>query len=162
MPATTDAGIIDTFASALDPKIMPAEGDAAAAALHLADRTLRDAGSGSILWITDSVAPEQAAALAAWRKSSDTPVRLLPPLFPGAELDAVDRAAHSVDATLVRLAADDTDVRTLAHEAKFSAVTVGGEGDRWEDGGYWLLPVIALLALSFFRRGWMVSTAARS
>ena len=162
MPATTDAGIIDTFAQALDPKIMPAEGDAAAAALRLADKSLRDAGSGSILWITDSVAPEEAAALASWRKGSDTPLRLLPPLLPGGEWDAVNQAARTVDATLVRLAADDADVRTLAREAKFSTVTVGGEGDRWEDGGYWLLPAVALLLLIFFRRGWMVSTAARS
>ena len=70
MPATTDEGIIDTFAQALDPKIMPADGDAAAEALRLADQTLAEAGSGSILWITDSIAPEQAAPLAAWRKSS--------------------------------------------------------------------------------------------
>ncbi len=162
MPATTDAGIIDSFAQALDPRIMPVEGDAPAAALRLADQTLRDAGSGSILWITDGIAPEEATALAAWRKNSDTPVRLLPPLLPGGEWDAVSRAGRTVDATLVRLAADDADVRTLARAAKFSAVTVGGEGDRWEDGGYWFLPVIALLLLVFFRRGWMVSTAART
>jgi Ca-activated chloride channel family protein len=162
MPATTDAGIIDTFAQALDPSIMPAEGDAAAAALRLADESLRDAGSGSILWITDGVAPGEDRALAAWRKNSDTPVRLLPPLLPGGELDGLHRAAQTVDATLVRLVADDADVRTLARAAKFSAVAAAGEGDRWEDGGYWLVPVIALLLLSFFRRGWMVSTAARS
>src|SRR5262249_5426661 len=59
MPITSDGGIIDTFAQSLDPKIMPSDGDAAADALKLADQTL--AGSGSILWITDSVAPEQRA-----------------------------------------------------------------------------------------------------
>jgi Ca-activated chloride channel family protein len=37
MPATTDGGIIDTFAQALDPTIMPKEGDAAVDALRLAD-----------------------------------------------------------------------------------------------------------------------------
>ena len=60
MPATTDGGIIDTFAQALDPKIMPKDGDAAADALRLAEQTLAEAGSGSILWITDSIAPEQS------------------------------------------------------------------------------------------------------
>jgi len=159
MPATTDGGIIDTFAQALDPKIMPADGEAAAAALRLADRTLRDAGSGSILWITDGVAPEETVALAAWRKSSTTPVRLLPPLLPGGELDALEPAVRAVEATLVRLAADDADVRTLAEDAQFSTSSFAG-GDRWEDSGYWLTPVIALLLLVFFRRGWMVRTAA--
>lgn len=162
MPATTDGGIIDTFARALDPKIMPAEGDAAAAALRLADESLRAAGSGSILWITDSIAPEQADALAAWRKNSRTPVRLLPPLFPGAELDALEQAARVTDVSVVALAADDSDVRTLAHDAKFSTAALGGTGDRWEDSGYWLTPLLVLLLLPFFRRGWMVRTAATS
>jgi Ca-activated chloride channel family protein len=162
IPATTDGGIIDTFAQALDPKIMPAEGDAAAAALRLADESLRDAGSGSILWITDGVAPEQAEALAAWRKNSHTPVRLLPPLLPGGEQEALEQAARVTKASVVSLTADDTDVRTLAHDAKFSTAGLGGTGDRWEDGGYWLVPLIALLLLPFFRRGWMVRTAATS
>ena len=89
MPETSDSTIIDAFAQALDPKIMPKAGDAAADALRLADQTLAGTGSGSILWITDSIAPEQAASLVAWRKSSNTPVRLLPPLLPGPELDAL-------------------------------------------------------------------------
>jgi Ca-activated chloride channel homolog len=161
MPATTDAGIIETFAQALDPKIMPAEGDVAAKALRLAEQTLRDAGSGSILWITDSIAPEEVASLAAWRKTSRTPVRLFPPLPAGAELDAVERAGRAVDATAVQLAADHADVRTLARAAKFSAVTIAGSGSRWEDGGYWFTPVLALLLLPFFRRGWLVRSAAR-
>lgn len=161
MPATADSGIIDTFAQALDPGIMPAEGDAAAAALRLAEESLRDAGSGSILWITDSIAPEQAPALAAWRKNSDTPVRLLAPLLPGGEREALQQAARPVKATLVPLALDDTDVRTLAHDAKFATVALHGAGDRWEESGYWLTPLLALLLLPFFRRGWMVSTAAK-
>jgi Ca-activated chloride channel homolog len=41
MPATTDGGIIDTFAQALDPTIMPKEGDAAVDALRLADQIER-------------------------------------------------------------------------------------------------------------------------
>ncbi len=161
MPATADGGIIDTFAQALDPKIMPADGDDAATALRLADESLREAGAGSILWITDGIAPEQAAALAAWRKHSRMPVRLLPPLLPGGERDAVEQAAQVVEATLVPLAADDSDVHTLARDAKFSTVTLGGASDRWEESGYWLTPLLALLLLPFFRRGWMVSTAAR-
>src|SRR5262249_3431390 len=105
MPATTDGGIINTFAQALDPKIMPTDGDVAADALQLADTTLREAGSGSILWITDSVAPEQSGALSQWRKKSSTPARLLPPLLPGSELDMLKGNARPTDASLVRLSA---------------------------------------------------------
>jgi Ca-activated chloride channel homolog len=158
MPPTTDEGIIDTFAMALDPKIMPQDGDVAAVALRLADQTLADAGAGSILWITDSIAPEQAQALAAWRKASETPVRLLAPLLGGAELSALRGAA---DAELVQLTPDDADVRQLARAAKFSTAATGERSDRWRESGYWLTPLLALLGLPFFRRGWMVSTAAR-
>jgi Ca-activated chloride channel homolog len=161
VPATTDDGIIDTFAPALDPQIMPEDGDAAAEALRLADQTLADAGAGSIVWITDSIAPEQAVPLASWRKSSRTPVQLFPPLPAGPELQALGAAARIVDASVVRLAADDSDVHTLARAAKFSKVAVGGPGDRWKESGYWLTPVLALLALPFFRRGWLLPTSSR-
>ncbi len=160
MPLTKDAGIIDTFAQALDPKIMPSPGDAVVDALKLADRALAEAGGGSILWITDGVSPEQSAALAAWRKSSGTPLRVLPPLLPGPELDAVNNLAHSVNAGVVSLAADDSDVRELARLARFATVAGPDGSQRWLESGYWLTPVIALLLLPFFRKGWMPRTSA--
>jgi Ca-activated chloride channel family protein len=160
MPATTDAGIIDTFAQALDPKIMPSDGDVAADALKLADQALAEAGGGSILWITDTIAPEQSAALAAWRKSSDAAVRLLPPLLPGAELDAVTTSARAANAGVVRLTADDSDTHALVRAAKFASVDGAEASQRWAESGYWLTPVLVLLLLPFFRKGWMLSTAA--
>lgn len=162
MPATTDEGIITIFAQALDPKIMPDDGDSAAEALKLADNSLPAAGSGSILWITDSIAPDQGAALTAWRKQSRTTIQLLPPLTAGAELDALRETAKPVGATLVRLTADDRDVAELARAAKYSSVAAGGENQRWKESGYWLTPILASLLLLFFRRGWMAQTSARS
>lgn len=162
MPTTTDEGIINTFAQALDPKIMPSEGDVAADALRLADAMLTDAGSGSILWITDSVAPEQIAALTAWRKKSSTPVRLLPPLLPGAELEALTKNAKAAGVSTVRLAADDADISALARAAKFATAATGEKSDRWQESGYWLTPLLAALLLPFYRRGWMAQTANRA
>ena len=160
MPPTTDSGIIDTFAQALDPKIMPEDGDVAADALKLADATLAEAGGGSILWITDRVAPEQSSPLAAWRKSSATAVRLFAPLYSGQELDALKANAHPAGVSIVRLTADDSDVQELAREAKFADVSGNDENRRWAESGYWMTPVIAALLLPFFRRGWMVSTVS--
>jgi Ca-activated chloride channel family protein len=161
MPSTTDEGIINTFAQALDPKIMPNEGDVAADALRLADQVLKDAGSGSILWITDSVALEQAAALTRWRQQSRTAVRLFPPLLAGSELDALKTNAHSASPSLVKLSADDSDIESIARVAKFSNVASGEKGDRWEESGYWLTPVLVGLLLPFFRKGWMARKAAQ-
>lgn len=160
MPATTDEGIINTFAQSLDPRIMPEAGDAAADALKLADQALADAGGGSILWITDSISPEQAAPLATWRKGSSSSLHLLPPLLAGGELDALSKAARNTGAEVVRLAADDADVTVLARAAKFATVASGEPGDRWQESGYWLTPVLAALLLAFFRKGWMIPTTA--
>ena len=157
MPATADAGIIDNFAQALTPEVMPEDGDVAAEALRLADQTLAAAGGGSIVWITDSVAPEQAAPLAAWRKNSSTSVRLWPPLLPGQERDTLEQNARPVKPGVEYLAADDSDVQALANAARF-AQSLGTDSDtRWAESGYWLTPLIALMTLQFFRRGWMVA-----
>lgn len=162
MPATTDEGIINTFAASLDPKIMPGDGDVAAEAFKLADQTLKDAGGGSILWVADGVAPEQTQPMATWRKHSATPVWILPPLLDGPELSALRESAKSADASLVRLTPDDADVREVARAAKFSATTGAEESRQWKESGYWLTPVLAIVLLFFFRAGWMVPTAARS
>jgi Ca-activated chloride channel family protein len=158
MPETTDAGIIDTFAQALDPKILPAGGDAAADAMRLAERSIAQAGS--ILWLADSVAQEQIAPLKAWRQTSRTPVRLLPPLTAGAELDAITNAAAAVDANVIQLTADDTDIWAVARAAKFSTAVSGAQSDRWQEAGYWITPLVAAVVLAFFRKGWIVQNGA--
>jgi Ca-activated chloride channel family protein len=158
MPETTDAGIIDSFAQALDPKIMPAGGDAAADAMRLADQSM--AQSGSILWLADSVAQEQIAALTAWRQTSKTAVRLLPPLAAGAELDAITDAAAAVDANVIQLTADDADISAVARAAKFSTAVSGEQSDRWQEAGYWITPLLAAVMLAFFRKGWIVQGGA--
>lgn len=162
MPATVDGGIIESFAEALEPGIMPEDGDAAAVALKLADETLAKAGGGSILWITDGIAPEQRGAIAAWRKTSRSAVHVLAPLPESPELDALRDAAPTADATVVPLAADDTDVAKLERASKFASPAPDVGGDRWQDGGYWMTPALALMLLPFFRKGWMPSLAART
>ncbi|MCC6491569.1 MAG: VWA domain-containing protein [Pirellulales bacterium] len=160
MPTTTDDGVIKTCAQALAPAIMPREGDAPADALRLADETLADAGGGSILWIADGVAPEQQSALAAWRRKSETPVRLLAPLRAGDELTSVETAAQVVNASSIHLAADDADVQQVAHAARFAPALGGDKLTHWQEAGYWLTPAIVLLTLLFFRRGWMAPASA--
>lgn len=157
MPLTSDGGIIDSFASALDPKIMPEDGDAAAQALQIAEQTL--AGTGSIVWFADSIAPN--AGLDAWRKKSALVVRLLPPLLPGTELDALRETARAVNAEVIPLSGDDSDVASVARGAKFAAVRSTESSDRWQESGYWCTPLIAALLLIFFRKGWMVPAAAQ-
>jgi len=158
MPPTMDAGIINTFAGALDPAIMPMEGDAASAALALASSTLKEAGGGSILWITDEVSPGELAAIQKWSGNSESPVRLLAAVTDTKPLEA---AASAADADLIALRPDDSDVDSLERAARFASST-GGEDTRWKDGGYALVPILILLILPYFRKGWMLPVAAKA
>jgi Ca-activated chloride channel family protein len=161
MPLTRDAGIVNTFAAALDPKIMPSDGDVAADALSRGAEVIAKSGqSGSILWITDGVAPEQRNALAEFRKKSPVPIRILAPPFRGPERDALDNMSAVVGARVLAISPDDADVRDLAQAAMFAGATLGGQGDHWQDAGYWLVPLVALLSTLWFRPGWMVASAS--
>ena len=163
MPLTRDAGIINTFAVALDPKIMPNDGDVTAKALTLANGVVTKSGqSGSILLITDGITPDQQGALADFRKQSGVPIRVLSPLLPGPELKALEQMTGAIDARVLPITSDDADVRELARAAKFVSAIGKQQGDSWQDAGYWLIPLIAVLSTLWFRRGWMVSTSAMS
>jgi Ca-activated chloride channel homolog len=163
MPLTRDAGIINTFAAALDPKIMPDDGDSASAALALAGEVLGKSGqSGSIVWLTDGITPDQENALSELRKHSHVPVRVLAPLLRGPELDAVGKVARVIGASVLPITPDDADVRDLARAAKFVSASISGQGDHWQDAGYWFIPLIAILSTLWFRPGWMVSSSALS
>ncbi|MEK7949203.1 VWA domain-containing protein [Luteolibacter soli] len=162
MPPTVDVEIIDSFAGSLDPKIMPEEGDAAGEALKLADQTLATVGGGSILWITDEVSPDEVAAVSLWRSKTHTPIRVLAPVSDEAALKDLRSHTESGSSELIQLTPDDSDIDRLERASRFSAAAPMEGGDRWQDSGYWLTPVLVLLVLAFFRKGWMQSLAARS
>jgi Ca-activated chloride channel family protein len=86
----------------------------------------------------------------------------LAPLLRGPDLDPLGKMAAAVSAPVLAITPDDADVRDLARAAKFVSTTVSGQGDHWQDAGYWLIPLIALLSALWFRPGWMVSTSAMS
>ncbi len=157
VPLTTDGSIIDSFAQALNPEIMPGSGDAAVEALRLAGRTLGE--SGSILWMTDELNEEQIPLLAQWKRETALPVQLLPPLPEGSELDQLLHNVHAIGWRVVKITADDSDVEQLARTARFSTASANEPGDRWQESGYWLTPFLAVALLPFFRKGWMAASA---
>jgi Ca-activated chloride channel family protein len=80
----------------------------------------------------------------------------------GPERDALGETAAEIGASFLAVTPDDADIRELAQQAKFVSATVSGQGDQWQDAGYWLVPMIVLLSAFWFRRGWMVTTSAMS
>jgi Ca-activated chloride channel homolog len=158
MPLTSDAAIISSFANDLSADIMPVPGDDAAGAISKAREVVARSGQpGWVLWVADSVSGEQAQQLS----SDGAPVRILAVGGEGDERKSLERAASALGTSVDVVTPDDADVRHLARNNRFSTVAGEGEGgQRWRDAGWWLVPVIALLMLWWFRPGWMVRGAS--
>ena len=79
---------------------------------------------------------------------------------PNAPVDpGLEQAARARSASITRLSIDETDVEAIARRAQsdFRAAPMDDGGERGRDAGYWLLPLIAMLALAWSRKGWVVS-----
>ncbi|HEU0155005.1 MAG TPA: VWA domain-containing protein [Stellaceae bacterium] len=159
LPPTPDGDVVLTMAKALSPQIMPREGDRLADAVALAGKILQDGGQGgSIVVFADTVAPDQHEPLR--KHTIQAPVNLVAmSAYARGPDPSVEAAADALVADLVAATLDTTDVTRLAHRlaAGGAAAGVAGEGQRWQEAGYWLTPVIALLVLGWFRRGWVLA-----
>lgn len=163
MPLTSDAGIIESFASELSPEIMPVEGAKVGDALLAANKAIVKSGqSGWILWIGDSASPDEIKALGGFQSENRAPVSVLSVSGEGPELDSLKQAASVLDAPLVRVTPDAADVEQLARNTRFSAVAEQSGGDRWKDIGYWLVWPLVVVSLFWFRRGWMVHSSGHN
>jgi Ca-activated chloride channel family protein len=159
MPLTRDRRIVATMAAEISPEIMPVDGDALGDALELAASALDRAGvPGSALVIADSVSSTQVDALTV--SAPQLPLQFLAVIPPNAPLDSgLQQAAQVLGAKVTRLTIDQADVQRIARTAQtdFRAAPMDEGGDDWKDAGYLVVPMIALIALAWARKGWVVS-----
>lgn len=161
LPPTSDKSVLTTMVAALSPNIMPRQGDRAVEAIDLAARTLAEGkAGGAVLLIADTVAPDQAGALAQDTLKDRPPVILLA-MAPAERVEAdanLAAFAKALGARLVETTPDQNDVQSVASRLQGSAWSgeVAGEGAQWRDEGYWLTPLVALVSLGWFRRGWVL------
>ena len=172
MPLTEDGDLIAQFAAELDPAIMPVEGDAADEAIALAQKQLTDSSrAGSILLISDGVSPDVVARIRQAQTTATPKLHILgvgagaaavvPPESPPApplDIDNLEDAADAGRGSLALISPGTQDVERLARtvETQITAAAATDGGQRWKDAGYWLVPLVALLALVWFRPGWTV------
>jgi Ca-activated chloride channel family protein len=172
MPLTTDPGIIGYFASELVPDVMPVPGDEPLKAVELARERLLDSGlPGSIVLITDSVDPSFSSGLAEKTSAGSPDVFILAiaagfgvvpppgsPPAPALDENTLKNAARAGGGSLVVVTPDDSDVKELSRRIDRSfASAPPQEGERWKDGGYYLLVMSSLLVLGFYRKGGAVA-----
>ncbi|MGB0414991.1 MAG: VWA domain-containing protein [Coraliomargarita sp.] len=151
MPLTRDTRILSSMAESLSPEIMPREGDALSEAIALAQSHFERAQMpGSILVITDEITDSRSV-------DSKLPIQIFALHTPNSALPSgIQAQARQLGASVTSFQFEPSDVETIQRRARsdFSETTLAGEGARWQDAGYAILPVIALCSLAFFRRGW--------
>ncbi|WP_428313040.1 vWA domain-containing protein [Hydrocarboniphaga sp.] len=183
-PLTDDANTLRSLLQPLTPELMPTAGDQLAPALDSAAQLLQRSGASDqrMILLSDGIS-DPASALAAAQKLRSQGAQLdvigvgtrggAPLVGPGGafEHDAQGAALLSrVDTEhLSRLANTgggryvDLDalpqLLTALQDAPTSpgaaVETQGVQVQRWQDSGFWLLPLLLLLAASFARRGWI-------
>ncbi|HLM54355.1 MAG TPA: tetratricopeptide repeat protein, partial [Pseudoxanthomonas sp.] len=173
-PLTDDAANVALFLDALEPEVMPVDGQNPGQAIDASVRLMRQAGfdEGDILVVGDHAgAADLRAAAAALAQgfrvsalglgtAAGAPYRDRSGAIVRARLDAPSLLAltRAGGGSYRSLARDASDLRALGvleaePEAAGSGATRGEKALAWQDEGFWLLPPLMLIALLAFRRG---------
>jgi Ca-activated chloride channel family protein len=155
LPPTRDTATVAQMAAEIRPEIMPSQGDRLDLALREAGRVLAEGKQGgSIVVLADSVDTE-ASSLQSLGKELSFPVQFLAINAPeSSQNESLRAAAGTLDASVERLDFADKDVAAIVRRAASAPVAQSGEGgDRWQEAGYWLVPLVGLIWLAMNSRG---------
>ncbi len=156
-PLTEDPNILRSMLESLTPEVMPVEGENATAALKLAQAELAKSETpGAILFVLDDLSGADVAAFGD-SGADDASVIFLVAAPEGSPRGALDQ----LDAEIIQLSADDTDLQAIdrAAASAYRAALLGDERLDWDDRG-WVLGWLAMpLLLLWFRRGWTMRWA---
>ena len=152
LPPTKDTDAVSTMAKEVSPEIMPVPGNRLDLAIERAGALL-DGKAGTLLIVTDVETPESNRLSEALKDAGSPRVHFLVIASPSGSLDSLTGVADTLNADLIKMTSDDADVEQIIRKSKLSLSTISGDGEgRWQDGGYFFVPVIALLSLLPFRR----------
>jgi Ca-activated chloride channel family protein len=156
LPLTKDHNILQTFAQALSPEIMPLAGDNILDALRLAQTELNEEGS-TVIVLTDTLSPSlvkqakekkfvTSSNVVFWRIASDE-------LSNARDFES---SASLLDASYITYSRDDSDVKRVSSliDRHFKKAAQNDK-DEYEDGGYLLVPIIFVLLLFWSRQGFI-------
>ncbi|MBY6211930.1 VWA domain-containing protein [Microbulbifer agarilyticus] len=156
VPLTEDQNLLRPYVEGLAADIMPVAGNNASGALNMAQNILQQAGSsGGILFLGDGLDPADVASFNQRNRANTLGMLMLLPgsaKIPGAE--------QVRDARVERVTPDTRDIADFVRyfDSGFRRALARDENLQWDDRGWWLAWPAALLALLWFRRGWMLPT----
>lgn len=184
-PLTDDTRTIANLMPALSPNIMPLPGANATSGIEMAADLLITAGAqgGQILLMTDGLpgfdtirakdaldgSGASLAVLAIGTKAG-APIPLPSGGFlkdeageiviPTLDRQAIDQIADTMNAPVEQISLDERDIESLTRRNALAAqgeLDLARQTDAWQDQGFWLAALVALLLLPAFRKGALVS-----
>lgn len=188
-PLTHDANTLKNLIPNLSPDIMPTHGSNAGAGVKKAIDMLTQAGhqQGDIILVADGLSSAESDNIATQLKGTNwnlsvmsvgtaqgAPIRLPSgdmfthngtTVVAKADLNALQSLAQTGHGVYTALRTDDVDIQTLAQalnhvELKTNKQNKGSpELEVHINNGFWLLPILLILALGAFRRGGIFSLA---
>ena len=153
LPPTRDTSVVASMAAEISPAVMPKPGDHLADALRLAERTLGEIG-GSIVVVADTAQPVAPADLEELKKNRLPVYFLAVARADTPEFEAIQQVAKTLGGDVTLMSPDLADVQSLVKSTARAPVAVSatGEGTRWAEAGWSLIPLLALFSLASFRR----------
>jgi Ca-activated chloride channel family protein len=155
LPPTRDTAIVAQMAAELSPETMPTPGDRLDLALREANRILTEGQQGGSIVVLADAVDTDAAALQAVAKELSVPVQFLAVNTPESSQNGLLRgAAKTLGAKVEPLdVVGNADVGAILRRAASTPVAQRGEqGERWQEAGYWLVPLVGLIVATSFRR----------
>ena len=160
LPPTRYTELISQMAAEISPAIMPMPGDRLDLAIRRAQKILdQNAAGGSLLVMADSVEQDPRQVADAMSDGPKLPIQFLALTGDESrESETIREAARSLGAEVNPLTVDEQDINAIETFAERRAASgIAGESSRWQEAGYWLTPVLALLVALSFRKQTKVS-----
>ncbi len=152
LPPTRDTAVVASMAAEITPAIMPEPGDRLDLAISRATELL-GGDEGTLLVVTDTASGASPEIAAGYREAGQPFVQILAITPAGASAAALRPLAKALDAEAVPMTVDGADIEGIVRRAARPPVARDGDGgERWQDGGYYLVPLLATFALVPFRR----------
>ncbi|PMH42214.1 hypothetical protein BCU68_14500 [Vibrio sp. 10N.286.49.B3] len=162
LPLTQDINVFNPILAAISPDIMPQDGKLAASALTLLDDHLgQDLGS-TILLVSDGIDPHSLQAYQTYFAQHEHQLLILATGNNHAasnnpmDLHSLQKLAKVTGGKLIELTVDQYDIERLDRYIERNMHINGDLSMPWQDMGYNLIILLAVMQLLWFRRGWLV------
>lgn len=154
VPPTEDPEVLKPFLEGLEPRVMPRDGEAARAALNLANEIISAQDvPGAILFLVDRITDADQSAFSGHVQNDGAPV-----LFWVFGNDTAGRSRISAlpASSIIEVTSDRTDVSAVLRniDAAYSAALSRDDRQDWKDQSWIFAWPAAIVLLFWFRRGW--------